>query len=137
MSAGGIGCRKGCDARDIVQAIERALEAAGQAACDLHALYAPDFKREERGLALAAEQLGKPLVFLPLRQLQAQASHALSASAHTLSRFGVPSIAETAALAGAGAFDAATAAAFVARLLGPRQLVGGASCALAIAEVVS
>jgi cobalt-precorrin 5A hydrolase len=135
MSAGGIGCRKGCDARDIVQAIARALEAAGQAACDLHALYAPDFKREERGLALAAEQLGKPLVFLPLQQLQAQASHALSASAHTLSRFGVPSIAETAALA--GAFDAATAAAFVARLLGPRQLVGGASCALAIAEVVS
>ena len=133
MSAAGIGCRKGCDVRDIVQAIGRALVAAGQRTCDLQALYAPDFKRNEPGLASAAEQLGKPLLFLPLAQLQAQAAHALSASEHTLSRFGVPSIAETAALAGATQLGAAK----VARLLVPRQLVGGASCALAIAEVVT
>lgn len=136
--AAGIGCRKGCDVQDIVQAIERALAAAGRDARALQTLYAPEFKRDELGIARAAEHFGKPLKFLPLAALQAQAAYAHSASEHTLSRFGVPSIAETAALAGAAQGCTATSEG-VARLLGPRQLEGGASCALAlvIAESVT
>lgn len=133
MSTAGIGCRRGCDVREIVEALERALSAAGEHARDLQMLCAPEFKREERGLALAASHFARPLVFLPLSRLQAQSAFALSASQHTQRRFGVPSIAETAALAGALQLTAAERA----RLLGPRQLVGGASCALARAEVVT
>ena len=73
-------------------------------------------------LAQAAAQLGLPLVHLRLEQLQAQAPKALSRSAHVERHFGLPGVAETAALAGAGAG---------ARLLGPRALAGGATCALA------
>jgi cobalt-precorrin 5A hydrolase len=96
-----------------------------------------DFKSAEAALSEAAEQLGKPLLILPLSELQAQSSAALTHSARVLQRFGVPSIAETAALAGAHAFSTRADSSHLhkgARLLCARQAFGAATCALATNE---
>ena len=97
----------------------------------MRAFYTADFKRSEAGLLRAAESLNKPLLALSVARLQAQSGAALTCSAHTLERFGVPSVAETAALAGAFSVgDGAPAS--PPRLLGPRYVSGNATCALAI-----
>jgi cobalt-precorrin 5A hydrolase len=125
MIAAGIGCRRACARGDIIAAIARALEAAGRALAEVHALYAPEFKSQEEALTHVANELGKPLVLLGRDALEAQAAFVLTRSARVVERVGLPSVAETAALAGAGA---------AARLLGPRAAVGGATCALAESE---
>jgi cobalt-precorrin 5A hydrolase len=126
MIAAGLGCRRGCAGEDLIRALESALASAGLTLHAVDALYAPEFKVEEIALAQIAHELGKPLVLLGMRQLQLQAAHALTRSERVLVRFGLPSIAETAALAGASVLGKSRA-----RLLGPRQVAGGASCALA------
>jgi cobalt-precorrin 5A hydrolase len=131
MIAAGLGCRKGCASADLVRALETALASVGRALSDVSALYAPEFKAEESALVEIARQLGKPLVLLGMDALQLQAAHALTQSAQVAVRFGIPSIAETAALAGACALADSTAVR--PTLLGPRQIAGGASCALAVA----
>ncbi len=131
MIAAGLGCRKGCAGEDLVRALDAALAGAGRALSEVHALYAPAFKAEEYALWQIAERLGKPLVLLRMEDLQLQAAHALTQSAPVVVRFGVPSIAETAALAGACALSDAREV--HAKLLGPRHISGGASCALAVA----
>jgi cobalt-precorrin 5A hydrolase len=125
MIAAGIGCRRACARGDIIAAIARALEAGGRALAEVHALYAPEFKSLEEALTHVANELGKPLVLLGRDALEAQAAFVLTRSARVVERAGLPSVAETAALAGAGA---------AARLLGPRAAVGGATCALAESE---
>jgi cobalt-precorrin 5A hydrolase len=131
MIAAGLGCRKGCAGEDLVRALHAALAGAGRALSEVHTLYAPAFKAEEDALLQIARELDKPLVLLGLEELQLQAAHALTQSAQVAARFGIPSIAETAALAGACAFADAREAR--AKLLGPRHISGGASCALAVA----
>lgn len=132
MIAAGFGCRKGCSSDDMMRALDAALHAAGCARADVRALYAPAFKAAEPGLADVATRLSKPLVFLRDEDLKLQAAFAISRSEHAQARLGVPSVAETAALAGARAANALPERA--ARLLGPRQISGGATCALAIAD---
>ena len=127
MIAAGLGCRAGCPVEHVLAALEQALAAAGCVLEELSGLYTAQFKREEAALLLAAARLGKPLVALPLALLQAQNPRALSCSAQSLERFGVPSIAETAALAGA----ARGASSSQPRLLGTRSIAGSATCALA------
>jgi cobalt-precorrin 5A hydrolase len=129
--AAGIGCRADCDAEDVHRAILAALELGAQDLADVHAIYVPDFKKNEECLPLVAERLQKPLVFLPLGELETQSDAALTSSDAVMKRFGVPSIAETAALAGAQAFARSKGA---VRLVGPRTSFGGATCALAIGE---
>jgi len=132
MIVAGVGCRQGCATRDLIAAIDRALACADKRRSDLHALYAPSFKHSEAGLVEAAAELARPLVLLDLSLLQRQSAHVLTRSHHVQTRFGVPSIAETAALAGAHTLAAGPAAHPLApRLLGPRQQSGGATCALA------
>ncbi|HEU4577122.1 MAG TPA: cobalamin biosynthesis protein [Polyangiaceae bacterium] len=128
MIAAGLGCRAGCPVEHVLAALEQALAAGGCVLEQLSGLYTAQFKHAEPALLLAAERLSKPLVVLPLAELQAQSSKALSCSAHSLERFGVPSIAETAALAGA----ARAASPGEPRLIGTRSIAGSATCALAI-----
>jgi cobalt-precorrin 5A hydrolase len=127
MIAAGLGCRRGCASDDLLRALNAALASAGRALDEVGALYCPEFKADEPALAEVATQLGKPLRVLSLQQLKLHAAHALTRSEQVASRFDLPSIAETAALAGA-----CTSAHSRASLLGPRQVSGGASCALAI-----
>jgi cobalt-precorrin 5A hydrolase len=129
--AAGFGCRAGCSAADLLAALERALAAAERSRDEVAALYAPDAKCAEPGLRAAAAQLGKPLVALAGDALK-QAGATLTVSQRALRHFGVGSVAEAAALAGAAQLHAGSA-----RLLGPRCITGAATCALAIGAAAS
>jgi cobalt-precorrin 5A hydrolase len=129
--AAGFGCRAGCPVAQVLDVLEQALAAAGRRLEEVRALYTADFKHAEAGLLRAAQLLNRPLVALPLADLQAHGPIALTCSAYTLERFGVPSIAETAALAGA-AVGGSKARGELPRLLAPRRSSGSATCALAI-----
>jgi len=127
--AAGLGCTSTCAAGDIARALQLSLRAAGRELKDVLTLCAPAFKREQASLEDAARELGLRVLFVSDEQLRAQAAFALSRSQRALERAGVPSVAETAALAGVSALGGTSA-----RLLGPRSIYGGATCALAISE---
>jgi cobalt-precorrin 5A hydrolase len=130
--AAGLGCRAGCSQHDILDALLRAVRGAALTLDDVHTLYTADFKVSEPGLCLAAEHAHKRLVSLSRARLQAQADGVLSSSARAFERWGVPSVSEAAALAGAAALARPGTR---VRLLGPRTVSGAATCALARAEV--
>jgi len=132
--AAGIGCRSSCPCADIIAAVRRAVAASGVDWGDVRALYSAEFKAGEANLRQAADALDKPLVLLPAAALAAQAGGAASRSPQVLARFELPSVAETAALA--GAFELGQRRAPV-RLLAPRLVAGAAACALARAEAGS
>lgn len=131
MIAAGVGCRSGCAPGDIVAAVQGAVAASGLCLADVRALYSAEFKASEPNLRRAADALDKPLVFLPTAALEEQAGGAASRSPQVLARFELPSVAETAALA--GAFELGQRRSPV-RLLAPRLVAGAATCALARAE---
>lgn len=117
----GIGCRAGAPAWAIVELIEAALDAA--ALPDLPvALFTIAEKRAEAGIAEAASRLGLPLVHLPRAALEAVAERIETRSERVIELFGVPSIAEGSALAGAGRDP---------RLVVPRRAARGVTVAVA------
>jgi cobalt-precorrin 5A hydrolase len=118
----GIGCRKGAEAGAIEAAIAAALARCGLAAQSLSFIATSAAKRDEGGIAAAASALGVPLVVVPQTALEAAGERTTTKSERVLSRTGVPSLAEAAALAAAGP---------TARLIAPRVAVGPATCALA------
>ncbi len=120
----GLGCRVGVDGAAIAALVRQALAELRTPEGDLR-LFTLAEKGEEPGLVEAARLLAAPLTPLPLEAMQAEAGRVLSRSAAVMARFGVPSVAEAAALAGAGAGG---------RLLGPRLAEGGATCAVALSE---
>ena len=116
----GLGCRKGVSGEVIASLVREALgriELNGAAA-----LFTVDGKRDEAGLAQAAQVLAMPLYFLPQEALTAVADLARTRSPRVEALFGVPSVAETAALAGAGPG---------AVLILPRMARDDATCAIA------
>jgi cobalt-precorrin 5A hydrolase len=86
------------------------------------ALFTHEAKNSEAGLAGAAKALGLPLVFLEAEVLRQASLPAATNSPRVMEMFGLPSIAEAAALAGAGPSSV---------LLVARISDGGASCAIA------
>lgn len=117
----GIGCRKGCSSQAIVALVKRALAAAprpGEDAC----LFTHAAKKDQPGLAAAAEELGFPLIFIEAEILRKASLRAAARSARVMKLFGLPSIAEAAALAGAGPSST---------LLVARMSNAFASCAIA------
>jgi cobalt-precorrin 5A hydrolase len=125
MIVAGIGCRKGASAHEINAVISAALSRAGLQAQALDAIAAPAVKGGEPGIAAAARDLGVPLVLVPQADLEAAGARTITRSERIISLMGVPSAAEAAALAAAGA---------AARLLAPRTAIGPATCALATSE---
>ncbi|MDR3462464.1 MAG: cobalamin biosynthesis protein [Beijerinckiaceae bacterium] len=120
MIAIGAGCRKGCPADEIIALIRAALETVpGEQA---QGLFTIDQKRGEPGLEQAAAALDLPLVFVGQAALQNVAADATFYSHRIEDMYGLPSIAETAALAGAG--DGAV-------LLVTRRASARATCAIA------
>jgi cobalt-precorrin 5A hydrolase len=67
MIVAGVGCRKGASAADIGAVIGDALARAGVSATALDLIAAPELKRGERGIVVAAAALGVPLVLVPRR----------------------------------------------------------------------
>ncbi len=95
----GIGCKSGVSTEAVVKLVEAACSKIDGMPT---ALFTVDEKRNEPALAEAAAHFGLPLVFLQRAALKAASSRTITKSARVLALFGVPSIAETAALAGAG-----------------------------------
>ena len=121
MIAVGVGCRKDCPEHDIVLLVRKtaALLAIGIKPAGLFTLAD---KRGEPGLHAAAATLDLPLVFLDRAVLQLVSIGARSCSRRVEEMFGLPSVAETAALAGAGSG---------AVLLVPRRASTTTTCAIA------
>lgn len=115
----GLGCRPGVTAAAVIAAVDIVRADLG-GPLDLLATIAG--RQGEAGLAEAAAALGLPLVFLPQARLEAAAPAAVTRSERVVALFGVPSVAETAALAAAGPG---------ARLIMPRRIVGPVTIAIA------
>jgi cobalt-precorrin 5A hydrolase len=120
MLAIGIGCRRGVSAEAIVALVRRALESVDASAGA--ALFTIAGKETERALYDAAAVLGLSLAFLPRETLAERSDEAQTKSERVVALFGVPSVAETAALAGAGVG---------AKLIAPRIVDAGVTCAIA------
>jgi len=118
----GIGCRAGVSGAIIADLVETALARAGEESVPV-ALFTVLDKQSEPGIAEAAARLGFALVHLPRAALAAVADRVETRSERVVELFGVPSIAEGAALAGAGPKS---------RLLVPRMAERGATVAVAI-----
>jgi cobalt-precorrin 5A hydrolase len=116
----GVGCRRGCPA-EAIEALVRETLGRLPGATPLGLFTIAD-KQGDSGLAGAAQKLGFDLVFVPRAALRDQAPSVRTRSPHSASRFGVPSVAEAAALAGVGSN---------ATILVPRMAQGGATCAIA------
>ncbi len=122
MIAIGIGCRRGVSANAIEALVRRSL--AQVAGAPPNAIFSIEDKAGEAGLVEAASHLGLSLTFLTRDALRAQASSVRTRSPRAEAEFGVPCVAEAAALAGAGAH---------ATLVVPRVAAGGVTCAIAVA----
>lgn len=120
MIAMGIGCRRGCSAAAIVSLIRKTLTAMGAPEAELYTI---TDKQDEAGLLEAASVLKLPLFFLPLSRLEGVVSQVQTCSALVQERFGIPSISEAAALAGAGEG---------AKLIMTRVAENGVTCAVAV-----
>lgn len=114
----GVGCRQGVSVEAIISLVGSAMTGLPAAA----GLFTIEDKRAEAGLAAAAEILALPLVFLSRQALAAMADHIATPSSAALARFGVPSVAEAAAL---------SAFAGRARLVVPRRAEQGVTVAVA------
>jgi cobalt-precorrin 5A hydrolase len=121
----GLGCRAGASAANIVALVQRTLNDAGLAGANAQ-LFSIDTKQDETGLSKAARLLAMPITFLSRDALAARAADAMTRSDRVAALYDLPSIAETAALAGAGPGS---------RLLVPRVIAGAVTCAVAICRV--
>lgn len=128
MIVAGIGCKRGTAAADIETAIRTALSRGGVAIDQLGAIATMVAKQSEFGIAAAARKLGVKLVLVPEHELQEAAPRVATRSERVLNLTGLPSVAETAALAAAGPG---------ARLIVARIVAGSATCALATREAKS
>ena len=120
----GIGCRKGCSGEALIRLVSQALAEWPQhfAEHGVRKLFTIDDKSDEAGMKQAADLLGIELVYLSREQLNAVMPRTNTYSARAQELFGVGSIAEASALAGAG--DNAV-------LIVPRVSSDNASCAIA------
>ncbi|MFC5325900.1 cobalamin biosynthesis protein [Bradyrhizobium oligotrophicum] len=125
MIALGIGCRRDTSADLIEAVIAEALTAARLAAGDVAVIATAGDKMREPGVIEAAKRLGRPLRGIAENDLMAVADLAVTRSDLVQRLKGVPSVAETAALAAAGRN---------ARLILPRLANASATCALAAGE---
>jgi cobalt-precorrin 5A hydrolase len=120
MIAIGVGCRRGTSAA----AIERLVgEVMATVPSGERRLFTIADKANEPGLTEAAGRLGLQLTFLARAALRRQTALVRTPSPAAEATFGVPSVAEAAALAGAGAG---------ASLIVKRMVRAGVTCAVAV-----
>ena len=125
MMIAGIGCRRGTSAETVMAVLEEALAAADMAGTRPDRLATGTLKADEAGLLEAAARLGLDLAILTQTDMDTVADRTLTVSPHSVGHAGISSFCEAAALAAGG--DGA-------RLLGPRHVSQGVTCALAIVE---
>ena len=125
MMVAGLGCRSGATADAVAEAFAAALERCGVASREIEALATGADKSSERGIISLAEALGLPLIYVGADEMVSRAGDALTSSPRVVALKGVPSVAETVALAAAGRG---------ARLLGPRIATATVTCAIAVGD---
>ena len=121
MIVAGIGCRRGTAAEEIEAALALALGRLGWTTDRLDAIASLAEKTEETGLQTAAARLALPLIGVPKAALLEVTDRIAKVSARAEAAYGVPSVAEAAALAAAGEG---------ACLLVPRVATATATCAI-------
>ncbi|GAB0119744.1 cobalamin biosynthesis protein [Acidisoma sp. 7E03] len=119
MIVAGIGCKTGVSAAAVLALLHAARD-EGFGTPDLLAV--PEFRRGEAGIAEAAQALGIPILWIGRASLKGEQGRCLTRSARAERDVGLASVAEAAALAGAGPGS---------RLILPRIAAGGVTCALA------
>ncbi|RQD67179.1 MAG: cobalamin biosynthesis protein CbiG [Desulfonatronovibrio sp. MSAO_Bac4] len=93
----GIGCRRGADSRDIVQAVIRTLEKVEIDLDRVRMLASADIKKDEQGLIQAGQELGIPLYFIPGKQILSLPLN-VTESEFVRESVGLPGVAEPCAL---------------------------------------
>jgi cobalt-precorrin 5A hydrolase len=124
LMVAGIGCRSGVSAEQVQSALEATLALLLPAGRTLSLIATPAAKSHEPGIVAAAVARGIPLAWIAQSDLEAANPRTLTHSEHAMTAMNVHSVAEAAALAGAGPSS---------RLLGPRIAIGPVTCALACA----
>ena len=124
----GIGCRSGVSTEQVESALAAALAPVTSRGQALSVIATAASKGHEPGIVGAAAARGIPLMLISQADLEAANPRALTYSGPSLAAMNVRSVAEAAALAGAGPS---------ARLLGPRIVIGPVTCALAQAADTS
>ncbi|MFA5949590.1 MAG: cobalamin biosynthesis protein [Hyphomicrobium sp.] len=122
MIIAGIGCRRGALASEIEAAVAGALVSSGIARERLDALATHATKQDEPGILALAERWALKLLCFTTSEMQGVTSEVETVSERVVQLKGVPSVAEAAALTGAG---------LDARLLAPRVTTEQAACAIA------
>ncbi|MET0497413.1 MAG: cobalamin biosynthesis protein [Steroidobacteraceae bacterium] len=122
MIVAGIGCRSGVDAAEVEAALAAALLEHRATPSQLGLIAIPGSKAQESGIVAAAAARNIPIALIAQQAMEAVSEFAITRSSRAMAVMNVNSVAETAALAGAGSN---------ARLLGPRVAVGPVTCALA------
>ncbi|MFL5289489.1 MAG: cobalamin biosynthesis protein [Rhodopila sp.] len=122
MIIAGIGCRRQGSAEWVQAAIDAGLAQTGRGRADIAALATSPARAAEPAIQSVAQTLGLRLITVSDADLTAAAPRCLSDSARVRAATGLPSVSECAALAAAGP---------EARLLAPRTIHEGATCALA------
>jgi len=122
MIALGIGCRRNASVDDIEAVIVQVLSAASLSADAVSLVATESGKADEPGLVEAARRLGRAVVGIVPSELAKVSDQAVTRSERVQRLKGVPSVAETAALA---------AIAPGGRLIVPRVANAVATCALA------
>ncbi len=123
MMVAGLGCMSGTRAMVVLATLDAVLEAHDLQREDLAFLATVPGKQSEPGLIEAAEILGIPLAVPNQEQLQSADLRGLTRSEASLAATGLGSASEAAALAACGP---------EARLLGPRVVQDGVTCAIAV-----
>lgn len=120
MIAIGIGANSRAHKRDFAAAIDEARqEAGGDVAATFDAAIFANFVRD------AAHRAGLKYLAISLEEMRGRSNDCLTRSERTLSLFGVASVAEAAALAGAGPGS---------HLIMPRRIIGNITIAAAQSE---
>lgn len=121
----GVGCSKGTDGGAVLAAIDAALARHRRQRSDLRALATIPLKSSEPGLSEAAMDLGVPLLVADPAALSDADRRSLTRSEVSIAATGLSSACEAAALAVCGPQS---------RLLGPRLVQNGVTCAIAIED---
>ncbi len=93
----GVGCRKGCAAQAIIEAIRHALSLMEIAPQDVRFLASADIKAEEPGLRQAAKELAMPLRLIPSEEIRA-CTRDFNPTPLAERRINLPAVAEPVAL---------------------------------------
>lgn len=93
----GVGCRRGCPAAAIIEAIHVALEQAGGTAEQVRFIASADIKAQEAGLIQAARALFIPLRFIPSDEIRA-CTRSFKPTPLAQEKVNLPAVAEPAAL---------------------------------------